>query len=449
MRHFFLCLFVIAIAPCSFGQQVYDPAADLGIVPLDTIDVHGISVSVNDPPRRYVSHKNLGVMAHQKLKIQRIHAWPAPFNGSFHPRAVITPKNDYLVVFSAGRAHMWNTNTEITKVTKKPNDLVMYRSPDQGETWHGPFLPFRVPYGHNTSVPFVPEGSDRIYLFSTEMKPKWASWPDGGIAMRHSEDDGRTWSKPELIEPVNDPDYRGHAHIQMTEANDGSWLLGTYHVDTLTRPEGRKDRQYILRSKDQGQTWRLLPGQEPNGWYIPKYNYMIEGRVLALDGPNVLLWARAPGGHPWKARSTDHGKTWSDFEPVEQITHPDAPPMIWKMTPDGEKLISLIHNSYDPEDPKHDHNARTELWFSVSEDYGRSWTEPRFLMANISKQNQSKGKIRSPGISYCDMLIDGDEIHVFVDFQFRQVLHVEFKEEDLQDFPTREEVRELTSGKDG
>ena len=45
-------------------------------------------------------------------------------------------------------------------------------------------------------------------------------------------------------------------------------------------------------------------------------------------------------------------------------------------------------------------------------------------------------------MSYDYLIVDDHDLHLFVDFQFRQVLHVRFKECDLASFPTRAELRE-------
>ncbi len=408
--------------------------ADLNPVPLESFAIQGQPLNLAALPTGLVSRPELGIVHHERLDAHRLHAWPAPYNASFHPRGIKTPGGDYLVCFSAGQGHMWDG----PRFGGKPNDLMMVRSQDQGRTWLGPILPFRVPYGHNSSVLFVPRGSKRIYLFSTEVNPDWGGWPDGGAAMRVSDDDGYSWSPPRLIQPLNGPDYRGQTHIRMTETAAGTWLLGSYRTADLTVPGGRRDRQYLLRSTDQGESWTLIPDAEPNGWFIPEHNYMIEARPLALQGPNVLLWGRAPGGHSWQSRSADDGLTWSPFTPVP-LTHPDAPPMLFHLDP-PETLIALIHNLYNPAIPKHDHNSRVELWQSLSRDGGRNWSPPRFLLANAARGDGCWG---SPQASYCDLLVDGDALHLFVDFQFRQVLHLRFSRQDLENLPTVAELKAL------
>lgn len=392
-----------------------------------TIDLQGCSLETDALPPRLSLCTDEGVVAADGLDVRCLHRWKPPFDASIAPRVVKAPSGDLLVFFSAGKGHMWHRDQY---EDGKTNSLVIYRSSDKGETWRGPFLPFMVPYGHNSSVPLVPRESKRIYLFSTEVNPEWGGWPDGGVAMRVSDDDGWTWSEPRHIVPVNGPDYRGQTHMQITETEKGTWLLGSYRTKRLAGPEGREDRQYLLRSTDKGESWTLLPDEGPKGWYVPEYNYMIEGRPLALGGEEVLFWGRAPGGYSYELRSQDDGETWSGPEPVP-LVHPDAPPMVWACR-DGETLFSLIHNRYDPANPKHGHEQRTELWFSLSPDRGRTWSAPRFLLANAV---EPAGCLNSPMVSYCDFLADGDDLHLFVDWQCRQILHVRSEFGELDRFP--------------
>ena len=46
-------------------------------------------------------------------------------------------------------------------------------------------------------------------------------------------------------------------------------------------------------------------------------------------------------------------------------------------------------------------------------------------------------EIKSWSVSYDDLLVDGEELHLFVDFQTRQVLHVHFRQADLTGLATR------------
>jgi hypothetical protein len=251
--------------------------------------------------------------------------------------------------------------------------------------------------------------------------------------MRYSDDDGHTWSKVKLIEPLNDPTFRGVGHIQGCEMETGTWLLGTYHIRGKPN-RGRGDRQYVLRSTDQGETWTLVPGPRPNGWCIQPYDRMLEGETLPLGGARAVMFARVPSGRIWELRTEDDGLTWTDPVPTTMV-HPDAPPMVFWL--DGrERMVSFIHridSGGSAGTP-----TRLELWVCISTDEGRTWGEERLLLANAAAEGFGNREV-----CYADLLVDGQDLHLIFDHGKRQVLQVHLQESDLEKLPTHAELTEL------
>ena len=435
MNRFFLLTGLLIAFACSSeaGAQNTEPVADLHIIPLDSVVVSGIELDPQNLPSELTPYPDLGIMTNVDVKVQRIHAWPPPVNRIFHPRAVEAPGGDYLVLFTAGRGFVRNQ-------TEKVNDHVLYRSTDDGQSWQGPTLPWRTSANTHSGILLRPKEMDRVYAFAHE-KPLDA--PDvetqnGHLLMRYSDDGGRTWSEPERVRPTNDPDLEMTAHNPGCETGRGTWVLPVY--DTMQENDGgqkRIDRQYVLRSEDRGETWELLPGARPGGWFIEAWDYMIEGQAVCLDETDVLLFTRAPGGHVYLLRSADDGRTWSEPEPLSFV-HPNAPPMVFLLA-DGETLAAFHHNEYNPERP-FEQGVRDELWVSLSTDRARTWSEPRFVAANIAEEGDLWS---SPSISYDDLLVDGEDLHLIMDYQYRQVLHLQFTEADLAAFPTKEELAQM------
>ena len=429
----------------EFGGKAFSPE-ELEIVILEQIDIAAAGLTLNpaDPPRHFIHHAELGLMTHELLQMQRIHAWPRPYGFAEPQRAVITPSGDYLLMAAIGKAHQWG-------VTGKVNEIVAYRSKDKGKTWSLPTLPWEVPYSQHAFNPLIPKGSKRIYTFGTDFHPDHIVLPHNGILpIRYSDDDGYTWSEPEYIRPVNDPEFRGVGHMQGCETDDGTWLLGTYFIESLENGR-RRDIQYVLRSEDKGKTWELLPGKRPNGWYLKEYNRMLEGQVINIGRGEVLLMLRTEEGHLWSSRSFDDGKTWSDPAPTT-LHHPDSPPMVFHLA-DKHTLIAFIHNRRNPALSFKDATSRCELWFSLSHDKGHTWEEPRFMMANTSdldgaaRHQLATGQMLGVGaveICYCDLLVDGPNLHLFFDHRKRQVLQASFTEQDLAKFPTKQELVQWT-----
>jgi len=412
-------------------------AAGLGIVPAERITVGGMKIKPASPPKGLKTRADLGILVNACMTAQRIHAQPVE-EGCFieAPRAVKTPRGDYLVMFPAGKGHYGG------KSRAKKNDMVAYRSADQGKTWTGPTIPWNVPYGMHGFIPFIPRGSKRIYAFGTEPIPDLREGLENApIGYRVSDDDGHTWSPPTLIRPVNDPGFLGMSLMRMCQTDSGAWLLGTHAaVWKRTKKAPLSTRQYILRSEDEGKTWTLLPGKHPGGWTLERFGRMDEGRPISLGRGKVLLMTRTPEGHLWELRSNDDGKTWSDPAPTT-LVHPDAPPMLFHLA-DGKTLIAFHHNRHSRKRPHFSRLDRSELWCSTSIDDGKTWSEPRFVLANAAKPGPGWGNPNAKvfSVSYNDLLVDGAGLHLFVDFQTRQVLHVHFKESDLRSLPTKADL---------
>ena len=323
----------------------------------------------------------------------------------------------------------------------KINELLAYRSGDGGATWQGPAHPWEVPYNQHGFNPLVPRGSSRIVAFGTEPTPELFLPPhDGGIGVRRSDDDGHTWSEMEIIDPVNSPGYCGVGHMRGCEMDSGTWLLPTYSVRSRTDGwPGRTDTQFVLRSEDQGATWTLLPGPHPHGWQVQPWQRTLEGTILSLGGSDAVMFARVPSGRMWELRSADDGRTWSDPEPTV-LRHPDAPPMVFWLG-DGSTMAALIHNQ--GEGDWRGQADRRELWASLSRDAGRSWSEPRLLMADTTVPRaapSTRDAKRRVELSYADLVVDGDRLHLFLDHQKRQIFHVMLTAADLSAGATEQDL---------
>ena len=392
-------------------------------------------ISRRRPPTGFVFDRELGFLRHEALQGQVVHVAPKEVRGLFETRAVRTPKGDLLLMFPVGNHY--------AAAAGKANDLLAYRSKDDGKTWTGPTVAFDIDYSQHGFIPLVPRGSKRIYAFGTQPIPSAYSREKGQrentpIGFRWSDDDGHTWSDVSLIRPSNDPSFLGMSVTRMCETDKGTWILGSHAADWSTTP--LTTRQYLLRSADQGKTWRLLPGARPGGWFAPDFERMDEGRPIHVGGDEVYFMARTPTGRLWESRSLDDGRTWSDPTPSQQI-HPDAPPMIFHLS-DGQTMVSLHHNrhiktQYEGLNGTMDGmRDRAEIWVSLSTDRGRTWTEPRFLFANATKPNPAKNGWFNHNVSYLDAVIDDGVIHIFCPHLWNRAIHVAIAEDRLKELPT-------------
>lgn len=430
------CLFFLLIGGLSLGAQSVSDTTDRIA---DTIDILDHNFPSGKLPKPLLVRESAGVATFSWVQTNIIHHARSRKGGLFECRATITPNGDYLLMFPDG-GHYGGAPVKV-------NDMLAYRSKDKGKTWTGPAIAFDIDYNQHGFIPFIPKGSKRIYAFGTQ--PVFGMYArdngrqeDAPIGYRYSDDDGYHWSEVRIIKPVNDPDYRGMSVMRMTETDKGAWLLGTHESDFSYKP--LMTRQYVLRSEDKGKTWELLPGKRHGGWFAKGYGRMDEGRPINLGNDSVLLMTRTPEGHLWSSYSTDDGKSWTYPSPTP-LVHPDAPPMLFKLS-DNKTLIAFIHNQ------NHDLNYtglsgakkeimmdRSELWFCLSRDDGKTWSEPRLLLVNALAEAYAS-PFRNYQCSYIDMFADNGEIHCFVPHRWERVLYVHFKESDLKKFPTKGEL---------
>lgn len=389
-------------------------------------------------------HRDLGLLTHISINGQVVHRSRAPANNPklYETRAAITPKGDYLLMFPDG--------LHATGRDSKTNDLLAYRSSDQGKTWQGPIVPFGFAWNHRAFLPLVPSASSRIYAFGSHT----ARSPNP-VGFRYSDDNGFTWSDLSLVRPVNQPEFGATGVIEMTQTDSGACLIG-FHGIRMLRGEKRGEEW----------DWMAVPLNRPADGYATQVAWqMDELRVIKGRGQKVLAFARTREGHLWRLQSDDDGKNWSKPRPTT-LVQPDAPPMVFHLS-DGNTLIALHHNRFVPRtifeaehkwrsypsyvawEAKQKHSVKTwslhdwvsrgEVWFSTSTDEGETWSEPRFLFANALDETEENTN-GSYQCSYVDLLVDDGNIHMFVPHRWRQVIHLHMKESDLANCPTRAEL---------
>lgn len=396
---------------------------------LDSVEIAGTAWKLDRLPHELKLDRELGVVVAAPIhKVQAVGPF-YPYGTVLAPRAVKAPNGDYLVFGVHGGYYQSTSN----------NAPVIWRSTDQGRTWDRGTRPWTQDAGEHCLVPLVdPSQSGRIYVFGNASR---GTTHATGMVFRHSDDNGLTWSAPTTIVPKNDPTFPGAPiHMRGVVMPDGTWLWGAYYRtrtiwDKETGDVRESDEtQYLLRSTDRGQTWTIAPNPHPQGWTHPKWNKFMEGIVVPIGGPEAVFYLRSPGGRVYEKRTTDSGLTWSETQETPSLVHPDAPPMIFPFA-GGKRLIAFIHNRYTAEHSHHYHPDRGALWFAISDNAGRSWSEPRFLIAQAKQPEDVRLNSSDYDVSYVDLLVDGTALHLFVGDCNRRALHLAFSEQDLAAFP--------------
>ena len=104
-----------------------------------------LNVRLAEPPRGLVADKQLGLLRHRVLKGQVLHTAKRGLRGLFETRGVRTPKGDLLLMFPEGNHYAAGSG--------KVNDMIAYRSSDNGKTWEGPSIAFDIDYSQHGFIP--------------------------------------------------------------------------------------------------------------------------------------------------------------------------------------------------------------------------------------------------------------------------------------------------------
>jgi len=388
-----------------------------------------LAFEIGQPPKGYKIDAPLGLIVGDCMTGQAIHHAQSKTGTLYETRAVRTPAGDYLVMIPDGR--------HASSEQPNANILLAYRSSDGGKTWAGPSQPFGTTGKHHAALPLVPKGSKRIYVLETERQLPGQK----AFGFRSSDNDGKTWSPVELIKLDSGQTFPGVGVIEPTETANRTWLIGFHHARILRGEFDAKGPRH----------WTVV--SPPSG-----ADELDELRIIALEGTNVLAIGRTNNGCLAEMRSSDDGRTWSAPQPTT-LVNPDGPPMIFHLS-DGKTLIALHHNRAilrSIDEPLHsdwlkmpsakrttrslkDWVSRAEVWFSLSQDDGRTWSAPRFLFANAMAETLD-GTNPDYQCSYVDLIADRRTIHLFLPHRWEEVVHLSFPEDKLGTFLTKEELK--------
>lgn len=299
-----------------------------------------------------------------------------------------------------------------------PHHLVLKRSTDGGRNWGPNTYVARSDGRHIYLFPnFVQaRDSDRIFLFYSE-KALGAIHTITHVWLRHSDDDGQTWSEPVDIAPILvQADAELKTAIENGTAGD-AFVGRTYDADRFSRENpslyGRRsfysgpgvaiqlsrhhpvapgrlvvpflnmqqrDAPHIQRghgncfliSDDNGATWKA-GGIVPIGRYVNS-----EPSVVELANGDLLMNARVEGRTDRVlSRSKDGGLTWS-----QSIIDPITP----KFMETHAGLLRLSHPKDDPNGVSRVlfsfpdcQNARERMTILLSYDEHQSWAQRKVI----------------------------------------------------------------------
>ena len=119
IRLFHFALFFLTLASSARAADSLVEQLTLGVK-------NPITILTTNPPKGFVADSDLGILRHRALRGQVVHTARDGVRGLFEARAVRTPAGDLLLMFPEG--------THYANGSGKVNDMIAYRSSDNGNT---------------------------------------------------------------------------------------------------------------------------------------------------------------------------------------------------------------------------------------------------------------------------------------------------------------------------
>jgi Neuraminidase (sialidase) len=257
---------------------------------------------------------------------------------------------------------------------ESPARLVRIHSDDQGRTWSQPEVVVENHSGCNVmSVSLLRLASGKLAMFHIVKN----SWLDCRPHLRISNDDGATWSEGK---PVFDaPGYFVLNNDRVIQTSKGRLIMPlAFHRSRSDDPKSAKsfDARGItmwLYSDDEGATWQ----EATTWWAFPARSNsgLQEPGVVELADGTLISWSRTDHGCQYGFSSDDGGKTWTPPKPTE-LKSPTSPASIRRLP--GSSDLLAIYNDHSGRYP-FTKNKRTPLVAAISSDGGKTWPQSKLL----------------------------------------------------------------------
>lgn len=137
--------------------------------------------------------------------------------------------------------------------------------------------------------------------------------PTTWLYMKYSDDDGKTWSDPILLNGmVKAEDSR----VLVTGPGRGMQIKNGEYKGRLIVPVYDTAQSGIIYSDDHGATWNYAKGP------FTKKAAMSESQIVEMPDGTLRVYARSTGSKIAEAVSLDGGKTWTEAAYVPGMTQP-------------------------------------------------------------------------------------------------------------------------------
>jgi sialidase-1 len=247
-------------------------------------------------------------------------------------------------------------------------DVTAKRSLDGGRTWSRQYVVAegdgtnKVTFGYGDASLARTKSGRLICLMATGANNFFSAEGIKWVTMTTSDDNGMTWSRPSLI---TDNAF-GFQSVFVSSGKGLTTKDGTILFTTNIIKGGQLDC-HILRSKDDGQTWELLPEVA--------FAKADESKMEQLSNGQIFLSVRRQGDRGFNVAANADGTGWGTSWTNGQISGNacNADVLSYGLSADGKNDI-LIHSYVKSP-------YRENLTLAISRDSGKTWKD--FL--NIQK----------------------------------------------------------------
>ncbi|PHS15969.1 MAG: glycosyl hydrolase [Blastopirellula sp.] len=277
--------------------------------------------------------------------------------------AIVCTKQGTLLAFSEGRKDNGSDHGDI--------DLVLKRSSDNGKTWNEQTLVYEEGDTKKITIgnpcPVVDQQTGHIHMvFNRDNR---------SVLVTHSEDDGKTWSKPrDITSTTKLKDWDWYATgpgngIQLTQGPNAGRLV--MPCDHRVTPNGtawkQAGRSHIIYSDDHGKTWELGGVTD---WA------MNESAVAEMENGDLLLNMRSYRelGQRGITFSKNSGKSWGPTRNDATLIESVCQGSFIKYNPPGNNTRSWYLFS-NPATTKGRHHMTVRL----SIDDAQTWSHSRLI----------------------------------------------------------------------
>jgi sialidase-1 len=262
-----------------------------------------------------------------------------------------------------------------------PSEIAEIHSDDQGRTWSKPRVV--VPtgsYQNIMSVSFLRLASGKLVRFHCVKKTKWL---DCHPVMSVSTDEGASWSEPKLV--FDAPGYFVLNNDRVIQTASGRLIMpvGYHRTSGAADERASWDSRAIAMwyySDDEGTTWK----EASTWWGIPVVSEsgLQEPGVVQLADGSLFGWARTDQRAQYQFSSKDDGLSWS-APVVSPLKSPNSPASI-KRLPKSDTLM-VVYNDHSgrvpaPKSPK----QRSPLVAAFSTDGAKTWVAPQVIEEDLT-----------------------------------------------------------------